>query len=354
MTTFHPAFQCHGRSFKTPAMLCAFVREVSEESADFLEVWFDEKGYVEVQTSGSTGNPKRIRLHKSHMVNSAMSTGSYFNLGPGTKALLCLSTHFIAGKMMWVRALELGWDLDIAKNYSQPLHDENSKYDFVAMVPLQVQQSLVHLNRVQKLIVGGGVVSPQLRSCLQSLTTEVFATYGMTETITHIAVQRLNHTKDEHRVLYEALPSVKLSTDDRGCLVIDAAFVSEAMVITNDIVELYSKTSFRWVGRFDSIVNSGGVKLQPEAIEAKLAKVLDGCFMICGIPDERLGEKLVLIVEGSGAAIDAKEAIKTYLMGANLEKYEFPKVICFVAVFVRTETGKIQRAKTLEKCGVSS
>ena len=353
MTTFHPAFQCHGHSFKTPAMLCAFVREVSEESAEFLDAWFDEKAYIEVQTSGSTGNPKRIQLHKFHMVNSAMSTGSYFNLGSGTKALLCLSPHFIAGKMMWVRALELGWNLDIAKNYSQPLEGVNSKYDFVAMVPLQVQQSLLQLNQVQKLIVGGGVVSPQLRSSLQSLTTEVFATYGMTETITHIAVQRLNRTKATHTALYEALPSVELSTDERGCLVIDAAFVSEARVITNDIVELHSKTRFRWVGRYDSIVNSGGVKLQPEAIEAKIGKVLNGRFMVCGIPDERLGEKLGLIVEGSKEAIDAKEAIQTFLRGANLEKYEVPKVICFVDVFVLTETGKIQRAKTLKKCELS-
>lgn len=351
MPTIHPDFCCQGSAFESAEKLCAFVRKIDEDSAVFLSDWFNEASYVVVNTSGSTGAPKQIRLSKKHMIHSAKNTGQFFELGPGTSALLCLSANFIAGKMMWVRAITLGWHMDIAENFSRPLDGNQKEYDFSAMVPLQVQHSLPELDTVKKMIVGGGVVSRSLTKALQSLQTVIYATYGMTETITHIAVRKLNHLNNEQFENYQALPSVSLSQDDRGCLVIEAPLVSDAPVVTNDMVDLLSTTSFRWLGRYDSVVNSGGVKLIPETIEAKIGKVLTERFMVCGIPDEQLGEKLVLLVEGAQAHLFVKEDILKFLNGVQFEKYEIPKAIYFVRNFVLTETGKIQRKKTMEAGG---
>lgn len=348
MPTIHPDFRCQGSAFESAEKLCAFVRKIDEDSAAFLSDWFNDESYVLVNTSGSTGTPKQIRLFKTHMVNSAMSTGRFFKLGTGTNALLCLSANFIAGKMMWVRALTLGWQLDIADNFSTPLEGNQKQYDFSAMVPMQVQQSLPELNNLKKLIVGGGAVSKNLRNSLQHVSTAIYATYGMTETITHIAVCKLNHLNNQESENYQALASVKLSRDDRGCLVIEAPLVSDVPVVTNDLVELHSASSFRWLGRYDSIVNSGGVKLIPETIEGKIGKVLTSRFMLCGIPDEQLGEKLVLLVEGEQENLFEKEAILKLLNGVPFGKYEVPKAVYFVRNFVLTETGKVQRNKTME------
>ena len=162
----------------------------------FLNPILINHDFIIVNTSGSTGKPAQIKLKKEHMINSALATGSYFKLPENTTALLCLSPNYIAGKMMLVRALTLGWQLDIVEPSLNPLDKLQKHYDFCAMVPLQVQNSLSELHFIKKLIVGGGAVSTELIKNLQDITTEVFATYGMTETITHIAVKKLNHFQE--------------------------------------------------------------------------------------------------------------------------------------------------------------
>src|SRR5690606_7512374 len=175
---------------------------------------------LEVRTSGSTGTPKVITLKKEHMANSALATGSFFKMGPGTKALQCLSADYIAGKMMLVRALALGWELDTVEPTSDPLQAISKHYDFVAMVPMQVQGSISNLNQINTLIIGGAALSPELKSDLAKVDTRFFETYGMTETITHIAIKEI--TKGLEDGNFKALPDVFLSKDHRDCLVIEA------------------------------------------------------------------------------------------------------------------------------------
>lgn len=329
-----------------------FSKEISAEVSDFLRNWFDDKSFVEVKTSGSTGNPKIIRLQKSHMIKSAKATGDYFNLPENTTALLCMSTNYIAGKMMLVRALTLGWHLNVAEPTSNPLKNSDKIYDFSAMVPMQLHNSLADIHKIKKLIVGGGTVSNELLSKIQEIKTEIFATYGMTETITHIAVKKLNVIANGAKQSnYKILPNIKIAVDHRGCLVIDAPTISAEKVITNDLVELISSTEFKWLGRIDNVINSGGVKLIPEQIEEKLAKIIKNRFFVAGIKDGVLGEKLILVIEElkldkinnpSKAAI-LKEIKHSKLFSA----YEIPKEIYFIEKFMETETNKIDRAKTL-------
>lgn len=310
---------------------------------EFLAAWASDSPFVEVWTSGSTGDPKKIQLKKEYMVNSASATGNLFGLGAKQSALLCLPCTGIAGKMMLVRSMVLGLDLDSVEPSSSPIPPNGKTYDFAAMVPLQLQNSLAQLNRIGTLIIGGAPLDAPLGKRLESKDTKVYETYGMTETISHIAVKEIAPRTTD---FFKCLPQVTVGMDERGCLVIEAPGISDAPVVTNDLVELMGNDRFKWLGRFDSIINSGGIKLLPERIEKKLAEILEARFFVAGIPDPVLGERLVLIVEGSaveGGPLDvqAKEL--------GLSKYEVPKEIHFVESFVETGSRKIHRKKTLEK-----
>ncbi|OSY88323.1 O-succinylbenzoic acid--CoA ligase [Tenacibaculum holothuriorum] len=362
-TSFHKSFKLNGKSFVNKEALLQYSKTINNSIVVFLTDWFNEQDFVVVQTSGSTGKPKPIQIKKEFMKNSALATGDFFNLSENTTALLCLSTDYIAGKMMLVRALVLGWELDIVDPISNPLKDLNKEYDFSAMVPLQLRNSLEELDRIKQLIVGGGVVANDLIEVIQEKKTKIFATYGMTETVTHIAVKKLNHftlfrveatkqslnKKDVYKEeFYQTLPNVELSQDNRNCLVINAPKVANEQIVTNDVVNLLSETTFEWLGRFDNVINSGGVKLHPEKIEEKLSKVITQRFFVAGVSDTILGEKLILIVEDVNS-IEAKKSLKTKLEKLDkLSKYEIPKEIYFVDQFIETETKKIQRSKTLD------
>ncbi len=340
VNSIHKDFRLNGFSFPNEEKLVAYSKSLSKEVHYFLIDWFSSNTTtVTVTTSGSTGIPKPIALDKNHMINSAIATGKYFSLKSKTKALLCLPVNFIAGKMMLVRAMTLGWCLDIVEASSAPLTEVNKYYDFAAMVPLQVKNSLKKLNLIKVVIIGGGVVSSKLQQKLQKLTTTAFATYGMTETITHIAVKKLTHATTLN-TSYEVLPNVKIAIDERNCLVIEATDISDKIIFTNDVVQLTSVTTFDWLGRFDHIINSGGIKLQPEIIEKKLKPYVKQRFFIAGIPDERLGEKVVLIIEKTTGEF-SEDSIQC------LNKYEQPKEVYYLPRFIETTSKKIHRKKTL-------
>jgi len=346
---FHKNFKLQGTSFKSIEELINFSSQVSIEVQLFLKEWFNNNLFIEVKTSGSTGKPKLIQLQKKYMINSALATGTYFNLLENTTALLCMPVNFIAGKMMLVRALTLGWQLDVVGPTSTPLENISKDYDFSAMVPLQLNNSLSNINNIKKLIVGGGVISKELEFKIQHIDTQVFATYGMTETITHIAVKKLNCllnviASETRQSQYQVLPNISISTDNRSCLVINAPKLSSKKIITNDLVELISSTEFNWLGRFDSIINSGGIKLIPEQIEEKLAIIIKKRFFVAGIPDDFLGEKLVLFIEGD----ENDEIFMQVKQLQTLSKFEIPKAAYFIEQFVETPTNKIQRVETLK------
>ena len=344
----HPFFKLNGQNFSA-SELYEFAKDLEKSGVHyeiniglFIQQWLDEKDSVLVKTSGSTGAPKEILLSKQQMINSAKATGIFFKLPEKTTALLCLPSNYIAGKMMLVRAMVLGWDLHVVAPEKDAITQYDNEYDFVAMVPYQVHHSINSLNKIRKLIIGGGAISEKLNNELQNVNTEVFATYGMTETITHIAVRRINGLAKSNE--YTALPNVKFSLDERGCLVIEAYDVSEIKVITNDIVRLNSSTTFEYLGRIDNVINSGGVKLFPEQIEAKLSPFISLPFIIASENDQVLGERLVLILESESN--DISSTISESFQYLN--PYERPKKIYAFSTFPFTATGKIKRSEVLQ------
>lgn len=323
----------------------SFIKEGEEfekSVGDFLLDWFDHRDYIEMQTSGSTGKPKTITVQKQAMVNSALATGDFFELSAGNKALHCLPAKFVAGKMMFVRGFILGLDMDFVAPSARPLEYNDTIYDFAAMVPLQAQNSLDKLRNIKKLIIGGVNVNSGLEDELLKIPSAIYETYGMTETITHIAAKRVGENA------FTVLPGVTISYDDNNCLVIHAPRISDDIIKTNDLVSLVNENQFVFLGRIDNVINSGGIKMIPEQIEDKIsAKKIGGRFFIAGVPDQTLGQRIVLVAEGEPREIE--DAVF-----AKLSKYEKPKEIHFVPKFDETPNGKIRRRETLEKVSTAA
>ena len=310
---------------------------------EFLLDWIDKKNTIVLKTSGSSGIPKNIRVEKQYMVNSALATGSYFDLRPGQAALLCLPGNYIAGKMMLVRAMVLGLELDWVAPSMNPLRTMDYCYDFCAMVPMQLENSMDQIDNIKTLIVGGTPMSDSLREKVQDKKVNIFETYGMTETLSHIAVRKVNHGATDY---FETLPNVKIHSDERDCLVINAPEINKEPIHTNDIVKLQSDQRFKWLGRYDNIINSGGIKLIPEQIEGKLATSIKQRLFVAGTPDAQLGQKAILLIEGKEENTELLEEIKNL---GTLKKHEVPKEILYVDNFIETKNGKILRHKTLQK-----
>jgi O-succinylbenzoic acid--CoA ligase len=254
--------------------------------------------------------------------------------------LHCLPTNYVAGKMMFVRSFILGLDMKFVEPNSDPLKNIDEEFDFCAMVPLQAKNSLKKLKagKIKKLIIGGVKVHKALEQELVKLDMDIYETYGMTETITHIAAKKIGEKA------FTVLPNVKVAIDDRRCLVIDAKNISKELIVTNDIVNLISDTQFSWEGRIDNIINSGGIKLMPERIEDKLSTLIPRRYFVSGQPDEILGEKAVLYIEGEPMPIE--EAVLSVL-----DKFEKPKEIVFIPKFNETATGKIMRIESMKSIG---
>ena len=321
--------------------LCTVAYSFIKEGADFQKAlgdflidWFDDKTYIEMNTSGTTGAPKLIRVEKEAMVSSALSTGDFFDLNPGNKVLHCLPVDYVAGKMMFVRSFILGLDMDFVEPNSNPLEYNDVKYDFAAMVPLQAKNSLAKLTNIKKIIIGGVKIHKSLEQELVKLPNEIYETYGMTETITHIAAKRVGERA------FTVLPNVTVSSNENNCLVVHAKKINPEPIVTNDIVEIVSDTQFVWLGRFDNAINSGGIKLIPEKIEEKLSTHIPRRYFVFGKEDQTLGEKAVLYVEGEPFVIEDS-------VFNVLNKYEIPKEIIFIPKFQETATGKIMRNESV-------
>ena len=275
---------------------------IQEDLQAFLAEWHDPSPFLEVQTSGSTGTPKRMRVRKDRMLNSARLTCDQLGLKKGDKALLCMPLRYIAGKMMVVRSLYAGLDLEVREPSGHPLADwGDTPLRFAAMIPLQVYNTLrvpeerKRLEQTDILIIGGGAIDAALEQEIQQMPNTVYSTYGMTETLSHVALRRLNGP--EASPYYHPFPSVTLSLSPDNTLVIDAPLVCDERLVTNDIARLLPDGSFAIIGRKDNIINSGGIKIQIEEVEERLRPYIMGDFAITSVPDEKLGEAVTLLTE---------------------------------------------------------
>lgn len=304
--------------------------------------YLDDTGEMSLRTSGSTGTPKIIALSKKSMRLSARKTGQKFRLKPGMTSYNCLPAKYIAGKMMVIRALELGLDQVLVAPTIKVDTSFNNEIDFAAMIPMQVSYLLESersfMEQISCLIIGGAPITLQLKEQLSNLRTQSFATYGMTETITHVAVAPLKN--QSWPLVYEALPGIRFYNDE-GQLVIHADHLDVKEVKTRDMVALKDEFHFKWLGRADNVINSGGVKVSPEVLEQKLSHNIKDPFFVSSIPDEATGDKVILLIESPGYNEKEYAILKRHLSKFN--SGERPQTVFFIPQFRRTETGKILR-----------
>jgi len=307
----------------------------------FLEEWASDSKTVNLKSSGSTGEPKFFKINKSMLWISASKTCEYFGLNKNSIGLLCLSANYIAGKMMLVRAMVSGMNLLCVEPSSNPMENLMQEIDFAAMVPMQVKKSIQNtekLNLIKLLIIGGGQVSTGLLIEMKPYKGFAYETFGMTETLSHIALRKLTPTLEDYFYL---MNGVFINQGFNNQMVIDYPELGIYKLKTNDIIELAMGGGFKWIGRTDFIINSGGVKISPEQIEKKISGLLTERYCITGIPNEDLGEMVVLIIEG--ASFDTTNLLNQ--IKNLLPSYSCPKKIKFIDIFPETESGKIDRNK---------
>lgn len=317
-------------------------KEFEKKLFSFIDEWFSLQDTVKVQTSGSTGAPKIFDVEKQKMINSAVMTTDFLRLKKNDTALLCLPIEYISGKMMFVRALIKEMKLMATEPSTKPLERLEETIDFCAMTPLQVEHSLHKIHLIRNLIIGGAAVSESLKKRLReqlSLTkaeSRVFETYGMSETLSHIALKEIYPQEEAY---FSVLGSIQISQDTRGCLRINAPLLNSEILQTNDLVALKTDKKFRFLGRADHIINSGGAKIFPEELECLVKKQIDNEAVFLGLEDEVLGQKLVLIIEG-----ERSERLISSLSRVEYTKsFHKPKEIRFVQAIPRTPNGKVDR-----------
>lgn len=327
---------------------------------EFISDWNSASPTLLVHTSGSTGKPKPLLVEKERMLASARITCDFLNLQSGDSALLCLPLDYIAGKMMVVRSIERNLRLTAVEPSNHPLKafiscqpsvgkgqgsgNNRVKFDFMAMVPSQVFATLQNndeadvLRQTKHLIIGGGAITTDLQAQLIDFPNNVWSTYGMTETLSHIALRKLNGSDASE--WYTPFGEVEVSLTADNCLQIHAPLVNPDILTTNDIAEFNpdNPSQFRILGRKDNIICSGGIKLQIEQIEDALRPLIKVPFAIAKRPDPQYGEVAVLVVERQ-ESVDIPESL------VNLPKYAYPKQIISVDKIPLTETGKINRAR---------
>ena len=338
----YTAADCHDRLYND------FCRHYGPESfharlAEFLQEWFDSSETVRVHTSGSTGTPKELRVEKRRMMASAMLTVDFLGLQKGDTALLCMPLQYIAGKMVVVRSLVAGLNLLPVTPSGHPLKDLCEAPVFAALIPMQVFNSLqvpaeaTLLRNIRQLIIGGGSIDASLGETLRTFPHAVWSTYGMTETLSHIAMRRLSGSEASEG--YTPFPGVHVSTSAEGTLVIHAPAVNPDTLLTNDLVEFDAQGRFRILGRRDNTINTGGVKIQIEQVEDALRPHLLFPFVITSVPDAKFGERIVLLVENTRTD---HPLISPAI--AALPPYWRPKQVFSVPQLPKTGTGKPDRA----------
>ena len=335
--------------------LAFFVEDflIVNDIISFLDIWYNESvSEIVVKTSGSSGEAKYIKHKKTSMVSSARKTQDYFEYKARDNALLCLPVKYISGMMMLVRSIVADLNLVIANPSSHPLTHVGMRLDFAAMTPMQFhfsyQSEMNKLASVKQILLGGAPVSNRIEKEVMQCQNAIYLGYGMTETITHIALKRLNGPEQEH--YFKTLPGVKLSLNEHQCLKIECDHLP-SIVETTDVVNLLSEDTFEWLGRSDNIINTGGIKVSSESLESVFTKLIDANLIIFGLPSDILGQQIAIAIE-SDSEYNLLEKVRS--MNSTLLSTLKPRTLYILDHFSYTKTDKINRNKTISRINIES
>lgn len=329
----------------------------------FANDWFEGKETFQMTTSGSTGPPKSINISRQQIIASVALTKEALGLENGQKALLCLEPKYIASIMMAARCFIIGMDMVIIKPSANPLSHVQPYFPihFASLVPVQIDSILKSnykpvLEDINNILIGGAPLPEGAIEVLNEFKNNIFQSYGMTETVSHIALMSVSN--GNYNGEFKVLPGLETGQNEVGCLNIKGSVTNNELIQTNDIVQFNTPSTFQWLGRKDNVINTGGIKVFPEQVEPLIHRVLhengiDIAFFIAGIPDSILGTKVVLIIESLKLEETVALAIEKEVK-AHASKYHTPREIITIDSFLRTKTDKIKRHETLVSNGYSS
>ncbi|UXP32007.1 AMP-binding protein [Reichenbachiella agarivorans] len=321
----------------------------SQPLCQFISHWLEGHSDFTFQTSGSTGIPKNISVQRRQIEASVHATADFLNLKASDQVLLCLNPQYIASIMMAARALVLDMDLYIQAPSANPLTTLNHTIDFASFVPFQIYQmiqenSILQLEGIKNVLIGGAPLNQETFDILSSLNNNCYLTYGMTETVSHIALMKISG--DYQQACYDVLDGIKIGNNDEQCLQIQGVVTNDQWIQTTDVVELISERQFRWLGRADHVINSGGIKIHPEQLEKYLSSLITtGEFFIGGISDSKLNERCVLVTESPMSPdkfVQIQESV-----AEHFSKHHVPKAYFHLPTFIKTESGKLKRKEML-------
>lgn len=314
-------------------------RELIEQVAQFVHDWHSDSKTISTFTSGSTGKPKEIVLEKEHMKASALASGKFFDFKKDQRMRLALSPKTIGGKMLLLRGILHEMIIEIVEPSKNPLAEIQHTIDFISLVPYQLEHMILQgqkFDQVKTILLGGAPVSENLAQTIKEIPSEVYSSYGMTETMSHVA---LKNVKKE--LAFKAIEGVTFRTTENGQLIIQAPAIGVENLQTNDVIELLNETTFIWKGRADFVINSAGIKIHPEEVEKKLSSEITSRFFIFGEKDETFGERVCILIESTDENISID-------FDHYLSKYEKPKKVYFIPQFIETTSGKINRLATIQ------
>ncbi len=328
-----------------PQMLNTYT-PLANELLESLQNWFKPNPFLEVKTSGSTGQPKLIQVSKEAMLQSARLSLNTLGLKRGITSLLCISPKYIGGMMHVVRAMINDMTLVIGSLSRNPLSNLDTKIDFTALFPIQIESELQNPSGKQKLeaidtiIIGGAKLNVNAQELIKNFSNNVYACYGMTETLSHIALKKISQNAEDQG--YTPLEGITLNLSQKGTLEILAKHISPTAIQTNDLVEFDKNGRFKLLGRLDNTINSGGLKINLEEVEEIISTYIHQDFALSYYEDETLGQALALLIMGNNIT-NLENTLKE-----NLPKYKVPKKIIYCQAIPRTENGKIKRKECSE------
>lgn len=332
-----------------------------KQTFELAQQWLNESDVFTFYTSGSTGTPKEIKLKRSQLEASALATIEMLGLTAGEHILLCMNTSFIGGAMLLIRGLILNASITIQEPSGNPLQHipVDHPYTFASFTPIQLhgfnkgnKEMVEKLNRFNHILVGGASLSFRLEQEMKVLTSKVYHTYGMTETVSHIALKQIG--KDSY---FKLLPGVEIRTDTRGCVAIKSDATNQEWIHTNDVVRIIDEHWIEILGRADDMINSGGIKVWPAKIEEAMMEAMmetgndERNILVGWLPDEKLGQQVIAVIEGKELETNQENAVAG-LLKQKLNKYELPKAYYYLPSFSTTDSGKINRAETLKMIGL--
>ncbi|MEO9967871.1 MAG: AMP-binding protein [Reichenbachiella sp.] len=322
----------------------------ADKLIQFISDWQSGETSFRFYTSGSTGTPKPIEISRQQIVASVEATAKYLSLQKKFSVLLCLNPDFIASVMMVARCLIVDMDLIIQRPTANPMKDITESIDFAAFVPIQIYKmmeegTLSKLSMINRVIIGGAPLSGLAFDALSKIDTDIYQTYGMTETVSHIALMPVkgNFASATFHILDEVL----IEQDLNCCLRAKGAVTCDRWIQTNDIIERINENEFLWLGRYDHTINSGGIKIHPEQLEKELENVLGQQleYIISWEKNERVGMACVLLIENDTLSEEGFKNVQKTILD-KFSKYHVPKAVYSLAQFARTDSGKIKREET--------